>query len=38
MLIQFLVSPPQFSYQGDMASTLGTSSHISTSTSLASMQ
>ncbi|XP_017083530.1 RAC serine/threonine-protein kinase [Drosophila eugracilis] len=29
---------PQFSYQGDMASTLGTSSHISTSTSLASMQ
>ncbi|XP_032292637.1 RAC serine/threonine-protein kinase isoform X1 [Drosophila virilis] len=29
---------PQFSYQGDMASTLGTSSHISTSTSLTSMQ
>ncbi|KAH8346058.1 hypothetical protein KR067_000418, partial [Drosophila pandora] len=29
---------PQFSYQGDMASTLGTASHISTSTSLASMQ
>ncbi|XP_034486315.1 RAC serine/threonine-protein kinase [Drosophila innubila] len=29
---------PQFSYQGDMAATLGTSAHIGTSTSLTSMQ
>ncbi|KAH8268297.1 hypothetical protein KR026_004311, partial [Drosophila bipectinata] len=37
-LKHFLFLPQQFSYQGDMASTLGTASHISTSTSLASMQ